>query len=282
MDKRVILAALRRDPELIKTVTKSLRGKIGDEGRLATAAQAAGALEPILEEAVRKNPSRLGKLGLASTHLLAGLVTEDQRSNSLLESMASGSPIGIVFVDVADFTAFTEVEGDQAAGRMLSRLSDIIEVSIKPVGGQVVKKLGDGFLLAFPTGSQAVRAAMSIRDRMQRESMKPGGPVPRLRIAVHAGEPLVEEDDLLGFDVNLAARLLDHCSPGEVVVSEAAKDLAEKRLKKISFGKPKRVKIRGLSTKVTIYPANPQKQPASVREARRSGSRPPRGAARAT
>ncbi len=80
-----------------------------------------------------------------------------------------------------------------------------------------------------------------------------------MRIAVHAGEPLIEQDDMLGHDVNLTARLLDHCKPDQILVSEAAKEMAEKRLRKIQFGKRKTVKIRGLSTKVTVFPV---KEPA--------------------
>jgi class 3 adenylate cyclase len=72
---------------------------------------------------------------------------------------------------------------------------------------------------------------------------------------VHAGEPLIEGDDLLGHDVNLTARLLDHCKPGEVIVSEAAKELAEKRLRAVEFGRRRNVKIRGLSSKVAAYSA---------------------------
>ena len=78
-----------------------------------------------------------------------------------------------------------------------------------------------------------------------------------VRIVVHAGEPLVEQDDLLGHDVNLTARLLDQCAPGEVVVSSAAKDLAERRLRKVEFGPPREVKIRGLAGRVTIFTADP-------------------------
>ena len=68
---------------------------------------------------------------------------------------------------------------------------------------------------------------------------------------------LVEGDDLLGHDVNLTARLLDHCTPGEVLVSLPAKELAEKRLKKISFGKERMVKIRGLAGRKSVFAANP-------------------------
>jgi len=91
---------------------------------------------------------------------------------------------------------------------------------------------------------------------MKRRKEHPDWPV-RLRIAVHAGEPLIEQDDLLGHDVNLTARLLDHCQPDEVVVSLAAKELAEKRLRNISFNAPRSVKIRGLTTRVEVYSAEP-------------------------
>jgi class 3 adenylate cyclase len=78
----------------------------------------------------------------------------------------------------------------------------------------------------------------------------------QLRMAVHAGEPLVEQDDLLGHDVNLTARLLDHVKPGKVLVSEPAKELAGNRLKTVHFHKAKTFKIRGLAGKVTAYPAD--------------------------
>lgn len=68
---------------------------------------------------------------------------------------------------------------------------------------------------------------------------------------------MVEADDLLGHDVNLTARLLDHCEPDEVVVSDIAKEMSEKRLRKITFGDGRLVKIRGLSTPVYLYSVIP-------------------------
>jgi class 3 adenylate cyclase len=122
--------------------------------------------------------------------------------------------------------------------------------------GEIVKRLGDGFLLAFSSASQAVRAAVSLQEAARRARTS-GELDIELRVAVHAGEPLIDQDDLLGHDVNLTARLLDCCKPGRVVISEAAKEMAEKRLRKIAFGKARRVKIRGLAGKVTLYEVDP-------------------------
>lgn len=256
--REAIIAALRRDSELVPKIKDSLRERIDEEeGGMSTLVQAAGALAPIVEQAVKKRPSRLGALGLKSTHLLADLATEDARSSRRLEKLAHGGAVGIVFVDVAGFTTFTASNGDEAAIALLAHLGTLIDRCAKTGRGEVVKRLGDGFLLAFPSASQAVRGAVALQDSVRRERAKDDGFDVRLRVAVHAGEPLIDQDDLLGHDVNLTARLLDYCEPGSVVVSEAAKEMAERRLRRVVFGEPRVVKIRGLAGKVTLYSVDP-------------------------
>lgn len=249
--RQAIVAALRRDPALVPKVTRSLRGRIDEDGAVASMVQAAEALEPIIAEAVEKRPSRLNRLGLKSAHLLASLAEEDERSNRQLARIARGSSVGIVFVDVAEFTSYTAEHGDDAAVSLLARLNERVERATKSAKGEIVKRLGDGFLLAFPSASQAVRAAVALQEAVSADSKILVG----VRVAVHAGEPLVEQDDLLGHDVNVTARLLDHCRPGTVIVSEAAKELAERRLKKIDFGARRTVKVRGLAGKIPVYSA---------------------------
>jgi class 3 adenylate cyclase len=257
----VIIAALRRDPDLVPRMKASLRERIDEEeGAMSRVVQAAGALEPILADAVKKRPSRLSLIGLKSAHLLADLALEDRRSNRRLENLAHGGAIGIVFVDVAGFTTFTAENGDEAAIALLGKLETLIERAAKAGKGEIVKRLGDGFLLAFSSASQAVRAAVSLQESVRRARIADDGFDVALRVAVHAGEPLIDQDDLLGHDVNLTARLLDCCKPGTVVISEAAKEMAEKRLRKIAFGNPKKVKIRGLAGKVTIYAVDPERR----------------------
>lgn len=264
--RRTIVAALRRDPDLVPKVTDSLREKIGEEkGPMSTVVQAAGALEPILADAVRKRPSRLGKIGLKSAHMLGNLAMEDGASNSKLAGLADGATVGIVFVDIAGFLTYTAAHGDDAARNLLSKLDQVVESGIKPVKGEVVKTLGDGYLLAFPSASQAVRGAVTLNENVSKMYRRGDFPV-NVRVAVHAGEPLVDGDDLLGHDVNLTARLLDHCEPGEIVVSEAARDLASKRLKKIAFGNERDVKVRGLAGRVRILSVNPKGSPVATED----------------
>ena len=256
--RETLLAALRGDPELVPKMKGTIRNKIGAEaGRIPAVLQAAEALEPIIADAVRKRPSKLKKLGLKSAQLLAGLAAEDEQSNKQLASIARGSTVGIVFADVAGFTTMTERKGDVAAIEVLNRVEQLVHATLARTRGECVKQLGDGFLLAFPSASQAIRGAMRLREAVGRQRAKDPAFDVSLRIAVHAGEPLVTGDDLLGLDVNLAARLLDHCKSDRVVVSEAALELAQKRLKSVDFHSRRAVKIRGLSGRTTVYYARP-------------------------
>ena len=262
--RQAIVAALRGDPDLVPKVKNSLRGRIDEQdGPMSTMVQAAEALEPILADAVRKRPSKLGKFGLKSATLLADLAAQDDRENKRLAKFASGKALGIVFVDVAGFTTYTEKAGDDAAREMLAKLSTLVEQKARQCKGEVVKELGDGFLLVFPSASQAVRGALLLREAIRNKRQSDKSFAVALRCSIHAGEPLVEQDDLFGYDVNLTARLLDHCKPDQVIVSETAKELAERRLRKIAFGKRKAVKIRGLSSKVPIFEVNPA-EPAAA------------------
>ena len=260
--RQAIVAALKRNPGLIPKLTDSLKPKLADslkqraddeESILGTFVQAASALEPVLAGAVEKRPSRIGLLGLKSAHLLAGLAIEDEASNKKLAAIAQNSVVGIVFVDVADFTSFTAEQGDDLAVSLLNRLDELIREAVGPTRGEIVKSLGDGFLVAFPSASQAVRGALAISHDVEKERLGHESFVLHLRIAVHAGEPLVEQDDLLGHDVNLTARLLDHCEPDEVIVSEVTKSLSERRLKTVEFEAEREVKIRGLATPVRVF-----------------------------
>src|ERR671916_2008183 len=96
-----LIAALRRDPELVPKVKGSLCEKIDEEGRVATVLQAAEALEPIIADALRKRPSRVKRLGLKSAQLLAGLAAEDDESTRRLANIAQGPTVRIAFVELA-------------------------------------------------------------------------------------------------------------------------------------------------------------------------------------
>ena len=114
------------------------------------------------------------------------------------------------------------------------------------LGGRVVKTMGDGVLLEFPSVVAAVECAVTIQNMMvERNVDTPEAKRIVYRIGVHLGDVLIDGDDILGEGVNIAARLESICEPGGVMISGAAYehirgridaefvDLGEKELKNI-------------------------------------------------
>jgi hypothetical protein len=118
--------------------------------------------------------------------------------------------------------------------------------------GRIVKLMGDGALCAFASVVDAVECALAIQRGMaERERDRPAAERILLRIGINLGDVVVEDDDLHGDGVNVAARLEPIAAPGGIVVSGTAYDhlqgklacsfepLGERRLK--SSERPTRV-----------------------------------------
>ncbi len=248
-----ILSALFQNDKLMDEITEERTAET-PRSETPKLLRAVDALEPLLADAVKKNPSFLGRLAYGTAQLVSTLASEDEASGRRLNELAKGSHVGIVFIDVVGFTAFTSANGDAAAVDLVRKLELLVAATCRRFQGEVVKHLGDGFLLAFGSASRAVRAALALRDAARDEREK--DPVfQAVRIVVHAGRPSVVRDDLIGHDVNLTARLLEYCPPGEVLVTEEARDFAAKRSRTLAFSDRRRVSPRGVPDKVTTYRA---------------------------
>lgn len=123
----------------------------------------------------------------------------------------------IAFTDLVGFTELTAELGDAFAVSVLERQDEILRM-VLPRGGRVVKELGDGLLLWFDDPCEAVDALVRFRAALEHPAGTDGEPL-WLRIGVHWGTPARRGDDLIGHDVNLAARIVDLAGPGELLAS---------------------------------------------------------------
>jgi adenylate cyclase len=126
--------------------------------------------------------------------------------------------VALVFVDIKGFTAYVDTQGDRAGIDAIEHFDRIV-FDERGETGQIVKALGDGFMLAYPSAVDAVAAAHAMMRRMPRELG------PALHASVHEGLALHRGGDYFGSAVNLAARLLGLFGTDELlatrVVSEA-------------------------------------------------------------
>jgi len=119
------------------------------------------------------------------------------------------------------------VPGDEAgsfAGLTLLR-TEIIEPRVLKCGGNIIRWTGDGVLIEFESVVEAVRCAAALRDAVTQlnQAMLPEQRV-ALRIGINLDDIIVEDGDVFGDGVNIAARLESLAEPGSVYVSEIVRD----------------------------------------------------------
>ena len=127
----------------------------------------------------------------------------------------------VLFTDLVGFTEFTASQGDEGAVELLGRQEQIVE-AVLPEGSRVVKELGDGLLLWFPDADSALSTALDLQEGFEEVAAETGLPL-WVRMGLHWGQQTRRRDDLVGHDVNVAARIVDVAGPGEVLLSDATR-----------------------------------------------------------
>lgn len=100
--------------------------------------------------------------------------------------------MGLVVVDAKDSTKLHLSEGNRRAHRLIAGALDYAEEASRPFGGVVVRRLGDGYLAAFPNLESAVAAALALQSGLDSWRRAVGAPPIELRAGVHAGRVLVD------------------------------------------------------------------------------------------
>jgi adenylate cyclase len=128
------------------------------------------------------------------------------------------APPCVCFVDLTGFTRLTEEQGDAAAAEFAGRLAALVEGISRRHGGRPVRWLGDGGMFVFREPAAAVAAAMDMVAQAEH------GGLPPTHIGIHAGPVVLQDGDVYGSTVNIAARLSARAGPGEMLVSQPVAD----------------------------------------------------------
>jgi adenylate cyclase len=123
----------------------------------------------------------------------------------------------ILFADMTGYTALMQ-ENEQLARTKRKRLKEVLEVSIAQFNGKVLQYYGDGSLSIFSSAIDSVRSAIAIQQQLQQEPAVP------VRIGIHTGDVIIEEEAIYGDGVNLASRVESLGVPGGIFVSEKVYD----------------------------------------------------------
>ena len=120
----------------------------------------------------------------------------------------------LMMADLVDYTRSMEADQDHAIGL----IQELRNCRLEPVAarhqGQVMKRMGDGWIFGFPDAKTLIASAIEIQQDLANHSEI------RLRISRHTGELLEDESDFYGAGVNLTQRILTQAPPGGLTISE--------------------------------------------------------------
>jgi adenylate cyclase len=129
----------------------------------------------------------------------------------------------VMLADVVDYSRMMSRSEDETHARVASQARELIDPTIAKYGGRFARSMGDGLLVEFMSAVDAVRCALDIqRGLAERQPDDPDRI--QLRIGINTGDVLVDQRDIYGNSVNIAARLEALASPGTVSVSQSIYD----------------------------------------------------------
>ena len=154
---------------------------------------------------------------------------------------APDGTVTLMFTDIEASTTIAERLGDEQWTRLLRWLRDTTTAAAQAHRGYVVKCLGDGFMIAFPSASDGLACA----NQLQRDVAAGWhGETIRLRAGLHAGDAVRDVDDFYGHAVTVAARVAALAHGSETLATRVVRELA--RVGEFQFAAPRIVQLKGL------------------------------------
>src|SRR5450631_3364224 len=116
--------------------------------------------------------------------------------------------MAIVAADVCGYSRLMGVDEEGTLAQLNDHRRALVDPKIAEHRGRIVKTTGDGLLVEFASAIDALRCALEVqRGMIGRNAGIPEGKRIQLRVGVHVGDVIIENDDIFGDGVNIAARL---------------------------------------------------------------------------
>jgi TolB-like protein/class 3 adenylate cyclase len=126
----------------------------------------------------------------------------------------------ILAADMVGYSRLMAADEERVLARQTAHRKELIDPKIAEYGGHIVKTTGDGFLAEFPSVVDALRSAVTIQLAMaEREAASDDAQKIAYRMGINLGDIIIEDDDIYGNGVNVAARLESIAEPGGIFVS---------------------------------------------------------------
>jgi len=127
--------------------------------------------------------------------------------------------LAVMFADISDSTSLYQKLGDSAARNIVNACLQVINGVLARYEGRLVKTIGDEVMCVFPDADLAVLAASDMQAQVS--ATKPGNYPVAIHVGLHYGPVLVEENDVFGDTVNVAAYLRAAATAEQILTTDA-------------------------------------------------------------
>src|SRR5712664_558558 len=159
----------------------------------------------------------------------------------------------ILAADVAGYSRLIGADEEGTLNRLRSIRADVIDPKITEHRGRIVKTTGDGLLVEFTSVVDALRCATEAQNAMaERNADAPPASRIEFRMGVNVGDVVVEDGDIFGDGVNVAARLEGLAEPGGICVSARVQEDAAGRLD-LTFDDLGEQSLKNIARSVRVY-----------------------------
>jgi class 3 adenylate cyclase len=159
----------------------------------------------------------------------------------------------ILAADVVGYSRLMESNELDTFRRLKQLREQVVAPTVASCDGRVVKLTGDGFLAEFGSAAQAVRCAIELQEGMaRREAASPEKERMVFRIGINLGHVIVEDGDIYGDGVNVAARLEGMAEPGGVLISQSVQENAAPSVRATFFDNGER-KFKNIARPIRVW-----------------------------
>ena len=168
--------------------------------------------------------------------------------------MVSSFERKLVAIMFTDIVGFTKIMGDDetTALSILENQQSLINPKVQEHKGTIIKKMGDGLLIEFPSTVEAVECATQMQESIKTYNSSDENIEFHIRIGIHLGDIVILGDDILGDGVNIASRIEPLASPDGICITDAVYQSVKSKLK-LDAKRIDDVELKHIDDKYTIY-----------------------------
>ena len=160
----------------------------------------------------------------------------------------------VLAADMVGYSRLMEADEAGTLARLKTHRLELIDPAIAKNRGRIIKTTGDGMLVEFHSVVDAVTCAAEVQRRMARRNADvPPARWIQFRIGINLGDVIVEDDDIFGDGVNVAARLEELAEPGGICVSGAVRDQVGDRLDDIAFEDIGEQNVKNIARPIRVF-----------------------------